>query len=1197
MSDNASAPNSAMASPPPLLREWSYTGPQQSASPEPPVAPAVVVEEESPTKSYPVATFVSNFVRNSIDHINVYAGIAETVDDGTQQVPLTSRSDDVDALRRMNLNVPDAQQVSARSAPEHGGMYHDDLEFDDADLYIVDGDLVAMAPPPPTPEEMEDIEFHSRRNQRMRKNLRGLRKWIKKRATRKQDDEERPVCSDRQKKTKRRQRRRSERRDDEPMASVTELHAPRTSTAVSADFIGNADTVLYEAGVLNVASADAYIETDDKIDELAPPAVQAEKLDVESMLCLARQESDLEQSMDTVMDPGTLKTMLNDLETPCKPQARGDGCPLSSASCSDEGVYNDTLKIVMVGGSEKSNLARALRNSPKKGRRRTTLGVDVHTWTHSQINFSIWDVQGANREDGSANSGAHPSTQSLFFSPNSLYVLVWDLAVNNFKTHRRMYDARDDEDDDEDDNEFLIEEFNRHADSALEADIYERVLTWVDCIPPTNSAILPVVTIPQGMDEWEIQRRCSMMQAMLMNHLQSKEPKLIFGNESILRVDLTQGVEALQETIIAIATDERERVFEHVRSPVPPGTVDVLHVVHRLKQDHKVILLDHLLAEMNAIHSIEEVTTALQFLASIGELLYFGTEKDDVLSRYIILSRKWLVSALSCILRNDLKRELAETRRFMNMQCAFSGQEFPENDIMKTFLGSNSNSSCPILSSTDSSMLWQSMSFMREAADRTSKLSEAADSYTMFQFLERLLVHKGVFLPLNVSQAIDHDPTPTYFVPSLLSQGEPSDVWTYKSSDSWMTTICHSWLLRDGAPANLMEQVSVSLIQDLYEFSHTIPPAKQLTHSSTFPLGHPSMSDFLHEHESVGRIKIHHIMCWKSSILVKIGCVFAEPDSDEIRESFAEIFVSLVDPQSVHCVSSNSIGTGMTRLVICGKGQAGHHGKKLWKGGYGLALDSIKASLADLSNVDRQVVCPECLAHSHPSTASTWEWDSVRSCSQLGNSGVRCMRGHLVDTNLLCGTCNPTSQSVEPVAVEPRVSKPVSSLLGGVVLVGLWDSRHNQIRNVGSGFVVDKKQGLIVTAGHILFDMAEGRKFGTPYFGLKHAKAVIGVIPEGSHTAVFRYFADIVAHDINNIDACVLRITTKMEKDVEGEGEDCANQPEIPLVNDVDAIKAENLEQLKMTRSFELEEAVRILGFNQGGEGLDGTRKARQPRC
>ena len=1174
----------SMASPPLLLREWSYSVPQDNEV-SPPVAPAVVVEEEQskntpPQYTYPVASFVSSFVRNSIDHI--YTGIAETIpEQSAEPLPLSVRSEDVNSARRLSYT----QGVSGRSAQTESALSQLDEEFDEAEFVIVDGDLVAVPAPPPNAEEQEEAEFQSR-PRGVRKGWRGLRKWIKKRATRKQEDN----LTDSQRRKRKTRRRRSSRIDDEPtevpvppMAPITEVTAS-TSSAVSADFIGNADQ-LYEAGVLNVASADAYIETDEKMDDVAP-TVQAEKVDVTTMLFLAREESELEQSVDTVMDPAAVKSMMNDLETASKPQAKVGGCPLSMAKSAEKAVYNDTLKIVTVGDSvEKSILARALRNSHKRPKQRNTLGVDVHTWTHSDVNFSTWDIQGASRGDAHANAGAHPSTQSLFFTPNTLYVLVWDLAANNENARRRSVVVDDDDDDDDDDvdNEFLLEEGNRKADSALEADIYQRVLPWIDRIPTSNSAILPVVTIPEGMDELEVQRRCSMMQVMLMNRLQSKEPKLIFGSESILRVDFDHGVEELQATIVAIATDQTERVFDHVGSPVSPATVEVLEIVRRMKRDHKVILLDHLLAEMNVICSVEDVMYSLHFLASIGELLYFGTDKDDFLSRYVILSRKWLVSALSCILRNDLKRELSETRRFMSIQCAYSGQAYPENEISKTLLG-GTNSSCPVLSSKDSKMLWENMSFMREAADRTSQLSEATSSSTMYEFLERLLVHHGVFLPLDVSH--QDDSTPTYFVPSLLTQGEASDVWTYKSSDSWMTSLCHSWLLRDGAPSNLMEHVSVSLIQDLYEFSQSVAPTnpKRLNHTNTFPLGHNSMSDFLQIHDSVGRIKIHHIMCWKSSVLVKIGCVFAEPDSEEIRESFAEIFVSLVDPRSVHCISSNSVGSGMTRLVICGKGQAGHNGRKLWKGGYAVALDSIKASLAHLSNVDRQVVCPECLAHSHPTVASTWGWDDVRTVAQIGDSCIRCMRGHLVDTDLLCGTCK-TSQTSPLRASDPsRVSRSVSSLLESVVVVGLWDERSQRIRNVGSGFIVDKKLGLVVTAGHILFDMSEGTKFGTPYFGLNRAKAVIGVISGETHTAKFRYFAEIVAHDITNTDACVLRITTKMEQDVDGD--DCSNHSEISLINNPEAIKTEKLQPLKMTRNFELEESVRIIGYNQGGENL-----------
>ena len=161
--------------------------------------------------------------------------------------------------------------------------------------------------------------------------------------------------------------------------------------------------------------------------------------------------------------------------------------------------------------------------------------------------------------------------------------------------------------------------------------------------------------------------------------------------------------------------------------------------------------------------------------------------------------------------------------------------------------------------------------------------------------------------------------------------------------------------------------------------------------------------------------------------------------------------------------------------------------------------------------------------------------------------------------------------------------KPVKDLLPSVVIVGLWDNETKTIRTVGSGFIASKRSGLIVTAGHTLFNMDEGRDFGARYFGLKNARAVIGVIPsdeKNDSTAVFRYFAEIVAEDIHNMDACILKITSKLENDVDDDvliGE----QPEQILDN----IQEESLSSMKITGRYEIEQAVRIIGFNQGGEG------------
>lgn len=1010
--------------------------------------------------------------------------------------------------------------------------------------------------------------------------------------------------------------------------------------SVTASFVGTADQLL-EAGVWPAAETIEYKIEDDSYDEYAkkeddhmPSLVpkdaddkvdKADAPDVESMLLRAAQETvtDLEHSESF--------PQWTDRKKRFKSSASGSSwVTLSQAEATDERVHNDMLKIVVVSAPtvDKSWVARGLRQTNKRRKKRDTLtlGVEVHSWSPSgDCKCSLWDVQGATLTGDTkskANFGAHPGTQSLFFSDQSLYILVWDLACHNPKTHRgkasksqrgedEEFSEEEDDDDDDDDSygddpdHFVVEEGNRAADRALNADIKCRVLSWVDCIAQRcpKSAILPVALIPAGMAKQEIQRRCDMMQYMLEEHFErfprgdESAPKLIV-TDNILCVNYPDGtgMEQLQRTVLAVATDSKRSVFEHVGTPVPVGTVLVMEATRRFAMDHKLILLDHLLGELGELGSalsVDEVIGALHFLSSVGELLYYGTAGDEVLSQYIILSRKWLVSALSCILRNDLKRELTETRRFMNMQCIYSEQKFVESEVTQALLSSDT-SSCPLLSDEDAKMLWQSMSFMREAADRHSQLAETSTSTpTMFYFLERLLVHAGIFLPLGIgcsSLALEASPE-VFFVPSLLAPGDPRDVWTYRTADSWMTTICHSWLFRDGAPSNLMERMSVMLLRDLYDTSRSFAGAPQAEHphrTTTDPLSRTSMNLFLEDHsrQAVGRIRIHQVVCWKSSMLVKIGTLFADPESGDLRESFVEVFLAIVDQSNSHCVSADAMRDGMQRVVVSAKGQIGHSGRKLWKGGYKAILDSLRETLSGCTNVDSQVVCPECLAHSDPRTASTWSWDSILAVAESGSAVVRCLRGHRVDNNLICGFSTNAGPKAAP-NLDPSAAgrgKSVVDLLPGVVLVGLWDARKGDITHIGSGFVVDKKLGLVVTAGHVLFNMTEGTNFGARYFGLTHAKVVIGVIPEKGRSAVYRYFAEIVADDIHNVDACVLKITTRLANDVDGEASGCADEPKVVL--GPEAIPHEKLKALKLTSRFELEESVRIMGFNQGGDGL-----------
>lgn len=240
--------------------------------------------------------------------------------------------------------------------------------------------------------------------------------------------------------------------------------------------------------------------------------------------------------------------------------------------------------------------------------------------------------------------------------------------------------------------------------------------------------------------------------------------------------------------------------------------------------------------------------------------------------------------------------------------------------------------------------------------------------------------------------------------------------------------------------------------------------------------------------------------------------------------------------------------------------------------------------------IERQAVCPQCLAKKPIGQASVWDHSTLTSLQSRDESSIRCRYGHINDVRLICGTTNDQPQVLSTETQPEAADISVSDLLKAVVIIGIYDENAERIVKVGSGFIVDKKRGFIVTAGHTIMDRETWRE--------EKGKIVIGVVPNNSSrddpVAVYRYFARIIAKDpsinengVCKLDACILQVTTRMENDVLDSGRDIGEQPET-LLNNPTSMKAQNFNQLSVSQKFELDEAVRILGFNQGGEGLIG---------
>jgi len=82
------------------------------------------------------------------------------------------------------------------------------------------------------------------------------------------------------------------------------------------------------------------------------------------------------------------------------------------------------------------------------------------------------------------------------------------------------------------------------------------------------------------------------------------------------------------------------------------------------------------------------------------------------------------------------------------------------------------------------------------------------------------------------------------------------------------------------------------------------------------------------------------------------------------------------------------------------------------------------------------------------------------------------------------------------------------------------------------------------------------------------------------------YTADIIAHDLEKVDACVLRLKTKFEAPVVANGIKLPIQPETFPPLSSQRMVNEGLSHLSLTNDFEIESTVRVLGYNQSGEGL-----------
>ena len=828
----------------------------------------------------------------------------------------------------------------------------------------------------------------------------------------------------------------------------------------------------------------------------------------------------------------------------------------------------DTIKVVCLG---LSNIGSdiAFRN-PLNANRKP--GIHRYNWNLQStgpnngcggVHCNVYDFAGQK---------VHHASQKLFFSPRSIYVIVWDMAASNPDSFPSKTTAAASP------GATTVATPSGEVDTvtaAIERDIFERVHFWVEAIQKAapGAIILPVVSLDgkfgsinevrqnnlpiHSLEEDEIKRRC-----IMLKHYFEKEVTLMsqhnicFGNDDnpVPRVsgstDICDGLKALKGLVLQLAGESN--LFPQLWQAVPPLHQEVRDMVTNISNEGiQAVALSEMINNDSGVNlDYGQLRSALRWLSDTGEILYYGAgdeddelqSSSDILNDFAVLDPDLLVTALSKVLRADL-------------HDSYHG---------------------PVAARDDLCAIWQSM--VSSSSDAIKAPADLGNKI-LADFLSALFSHWGVVVTLNVHDEGANSNAELVFLPGLLGPGEHGDfVGLYNNTIFSKTMLAQSLQFYAMVSPVLLEKVCASLLQQIY--------ARAVLEDE--------------QGISEGQLVVKNILCWHTLLYFRLGLNTRTSDGG-LQTSVVDIYAHMVDSTADLCVGATFLGGAQQSLILSAKGEEGNDAEVIWKGGYAFITEAAKQAVDDFENVknfERHFFCPSCLAQQQQQklrdTRAWGEWVLQRALLE-GEAELNCDNRHTEKIQLLIGrtTLSESTGQLIPSAVPPDVR--ADELMPGVVMVGLFDEKRpsEKIRKVGSGFVVDSERGLIVTAAHTLMKLWGQEDFGRDNDGIEGAKAIIGVIPSGMNSdgscpsAIFRYFAKILTKDINlengecHVDACVLQITSRFENDVDGNGDLCAEEISVCLSRDPSLLKEQNLTQLEVTEESHLGEAVRILGFDQ----------------
>jgi len=719
-------------------------------------------------------------------------------------------------------------------------------------------------------------------------------------------------------------------------------------------------------------------------------------------------------------------------------------------------------------------------------------------------------------------------TQEMFFSNRAVYVLLWNMGDNVKPPKNR--------------NERKV------VNHKLKEDIQNNVLTYLDRITKriSRAVVIPVLTCIDVYDDSERKHRVSIFKESIMNYVKQCSvcpPTLVFSKDfdDVLSVSNISkfGIEGLRKVLLNIVS--ANKACHHVGRSIPSQWVQIQHIIEEFRQENKKLCsVQELKRKLRGVESFgdDEIYCALRFFSDIGDISYYSFGEFSARDNQIIfLKPTWLMETVKHIWRSDLRHRVNEIES--------------ANDVNEFGLGSTN---LPIITSLHARRL------LSNCYDENTPTDVSHVVELVLRVLIEYDLMQGISLSNNESdKSLNLDLTSrttendTHFIfPSLL-QREKSALFTYKCKESWKKTICNTWILSnekssfDGIMMNLMYSVVQTLIGATGEIGSS-------------------------------ELKVRRFLGWRQAFTV-----FIEYIDHNGTLNTVEICARLVNRSSPHCIGGKFMRDDQTKLILSGKGHVSDNdGSIIWRGGYRLVLNTVRKIIEkNLMESKECVACPVCVANLPINEASSWSTSMLDKCGHC----VTCDEGHHVDVRLLTGCFQESNQRLIRMS-DFNTSFNITTLYDSVVLVALWDGE--KIVQAGSGFIVDHDKGLIVTSAHTVINMVDGpARFGDKYFSKRYQnpRILIGVLShsgkaDNSYQSVFRYCAYIVAEDVCNVDACVLRISAMFERDlIHRDAEGCNDEPMIPLNSS--ALRTEGLKQLRVTSKCEIEERIAIIGYRQ----------------